>query len=114
MVGLGGTGKTQLVLRYIEEHEEEYNSVLWIDVRSKGTTRSSYERCCRELGLPVEAALSGGLLQDEPSVQVTLSWLRGRGEDKRWLVVLDNADDLSWDVSAIVPKGKAGTVIVTS
>ena len=114
MVGLGGTGKTQLVLRYIEEHEEEYNSVLWIDVRSKGTTRSSYERCCRELGLPVEAALSGGLLQDEPSVQVTLSWLHGRGEDKRWLVVLDNADDLSWDVSAIVPKGKAGTVIVTS
>jgi len=27
---------------------------------------------------------------------------------------MDNADDLSWDVSGIVPKGKAGTVIVTS
>jgi hypothetical protein len=28
--------------------------------------------------------------------------------------VVDNADDLSWDVSGVVPKGKAGTVIVTS
>ena len=114
VIGLGGTGKTQLVLRYIEEHEDEYNSVLWVDVRSKETTRSSYERCCRELGLPVEAALDCGLLQDGPSVQGMLSWLRGRGEDQRWLAVVDNADDLSWDVSSIVPKGKAGTVIVTS
>ena len=114
VIGLGGTGKTQLVLRYIEEHEKDYDTILWIDVRSEETARSSYERCCRALGLPVEALLGDVLLQDQPSVQVTLSWLRGRGEDKRWLVVLDNADDLSWDVSAIVPKGKAGTVIVTS
>jgi hypothetical protein len=93
VIGLGGTGKTQLVLRYIEEHEDEFNSVFWIDVRSEETARASYERCCRELGLPVEAALDCGLPQDEPSVQVMLSWLRGRGEDKRWLAVVDNADD---------------------
>jgi hypothetical protein len=114
VIGLGGTGKTQLVLRYVEEHEDEYNSVLWIDVRSEETARASYERCCRKLGLQVEAALSEGPLQDVPSVQAVLSWLRDRSEDKRWLVVVDNADDLSWDVSGVVPKGKAGTVIVTS
>ena len=28
--GLGGTGKTQLVLRYIQEHDEEYKTVLWL------------------------------------------------------------------------------------
>lgn len=114
VIGLGGTGKTQLVLRYIEEHEKDYNTVLWIDVRSEETARSSYERCCRELGLPVEDAAGDGPLQDVPAVQAVLSWLRGRGEDKRWLAVVDNADDLTWDVSGIVPKGKAGTVIVTS
>ena len=114
VTGLGGTGKTQLVLRYIEEHERDYDTVLWIDVRSEETARSSYERCCRALGLPVEAALSDGALQDVPHVQAVLSWLRNRDEDKRWLAVVDNADDLSWDVGGIVPKGKAGTVIVTS
>ena len=56
VIGLGGTGKTQLVLRYIEEHEEDYDTVFWIDVRSEETARSSYERCCRELGLPIESA----------------------------------------------------------
>jgi GTPase SAR1 family protein len=114
VIGLGGTGKTQLVLRYIEEHEEDYDTVFWIDVRSEETARSSYERCCRELGLPVEAAICDGPLQDVPAVQAVLSWLRSNGEDKRWLAVVDNADDLSWDVSSTVPKGKAGTVIVTS
>ena len=54
---LEGTGKTQLVLRYIEEHEREYDAVLWIDVWSEETARSSYERCCLALGLPVEAPL---------------------------------------------------------
>ena len=114
VIGLGGTGKTQLVLRYIEEHEKDYTTVLWIDVRSEETARSSYERCCRELGLPVEDAAGDGPLQDVPAVQAVLSWLRGRGEDKRWLAVVDNADDLTWDLSGIAPKGKAGTVIVTS
>ena len=114
IIGLGGTGKTQLVLRYIEEHEEEYDTVLWIDVRSEETTRSSYERLCRTAGLPIEAATGDVPLGEIPAVQAVLSWLRSKGEDKRWLAVVDNADDLSWDVSGIVPKGKAGTVIVTS
>jgi hypothetical protein len=54
--------------------------------------------------------MSDGILQDVAPVKAVLSWLRARAEDKRWLV---DADDPSW-VSSIVPKGKAGTVILTS
>lgn len=114
VVGLGGTGKTQLVLHYLETHEAEYDTVLWIDVRTKETARSSYERCCRALGLPVGNSPGEGLLQESSHVQAALVWLRSRTDDKKWLAVMDNADDLSWDVSSIIPKGKAGTVIVTS
>lgn len=114
MAGLGGTGKTQLALRFIEEHEEEYDTVLWIDVRGQKTARSSHERCYRALGLAVDAPTNDGPLQDVPAVQAALSWLRGRMPDKRWLVVVDNEDDLSWDVCSIFPQGRAGTLILAS
>ncbi|KAK3614147.1 hypothetical protein LTR56_027444 [Elasticomyces elasticus] len=52
VTGLGGTGKTQLVLRYIEEHEQDYKSILWIDARrrSEETARSSFEPRSRVSG----------------------------------------------------------------
>jgi tetratricopeptide (TPR) repeat protein len=114
VIGLGGTGKTQLVLNYIEQHEAEYDTVLWIDVREKETARASFERCCRALSLPVEPSPEDQPLQDVPCVQAVLVWLRARAEEHKWLTVVDNADDLSWDVSSIIPRGKAGTVLVTS
>lgn len=114
VIGLGGTGKTQLVLHYIEEHDAEYDPILWIDVRDKEVARSSFERCCRALGLPVEPSPDERSLQDVPCVQAVLSLLRVRATENKWLVVIDNADDLSWDVSGIIPRGKAGTVVVTS
>lgn len=114
VTGLRGTGKTQLVLRYIEDHEEEYNTILWLDARSEETARLSYERCCGELGLSGGAATTGERLQDVPSVQAVLAWLRNGTVRKRWLVVVDNADDLTWDVRGIVPDGIPGTVVVTS
>jgi len=45
---LGGTGRTQLVWRYIEEREKEYDTVLWIDVRFEETTPASVEAALRE------------------------------------------------------------------
>lgn len=114
VVGIGGAGKSQLVLHYIETHEEEYDTIFWIDVRSKETARSSYERCCRALHLPSVSTAGDVALEDSPSVQAVLLDLRNRSEGNRWLVVVDNADDLSWDVSSVVPRGREGSVIVTS
>ncbi|KAK3613168.1 hypothetical protein LTR56_028036 [Elasticomyces elasticus] len=85
VTGLGGTGKTQLALRYIEGHGNEYDCILWIDARSEETARLSLERCYRAIGLPVEQ-----------------------------MFVVDNADQLDWGVQRIVPSGEAGSVIVTS
>jgi hypothetical protein len=40
---LGGTGKTQLALKYIKDHEDKYNPILWINARDEETVRSSFE-----------------------------------------------------------------------
>ena len=114
VTGLGGTGKTQLVLRYIEKHEKEYDCILWIDARSEETARSSFERCCRAIGLPIEHVSGPGRIQDSPAVQAVLQWLRGGAATRKWMVVVDNADQLNWGVERIVPAGEAGSVIVTS
>jgi tetratricopeptide (TPR) repeat protein len=116
ITGLGGTGKTQLVLKFIENHREEYNPILWIDAKSPKTVQSSFERCADELQLLVDkSSKSTSGLEDSPAAQAVLSWLRNRNElNDEWLVIVDNADDLTWGVNKIIPKGSRGNVVITS
>ena len=114
VTGLGGTGKTQLVLHHIQEHEDRYETILWINAQTEETARSSYECCRNALGLSVQPPSNSTTAKNDPSVLAVLEWLQKREKTQPWLVIVDNADDLSWDVGSIVPKGTAGTVIVTS
>ena len=116
LYGLGGTGKTQLALKFVEDHKEEYNPILWIDGKSPETVQSSFECCANELQLSVDRASTQKLdLENLPTVQAVLRWLRGRKEsDHEWLVVVDNADDLTWGIKRIIPKGRRGNIIITS
>lgn len=83
VTGPGGTGKTQLVLRFIEEHEEKYDVILWVDAENERAARSSYERCCRALCLPVGDSTAEGPLKDLPCVQAVLSLLRNLAGKKK-------------------------------
>ncbi|KAF2003883.1 hypothetical protein P154DRAFT_519784 [Amniculicola lignicola CBS 123094] len=114
--GLGGTGKTQLALKYVEDHRDEYNPILWIDAKDEDSVRSSFERCASELQLSVDRTQNqGSSLPDSLVVQAVLQWLRSRKEtDDAWLVIVDNADDVSWGVKKVLPKGDRGSVIITS
>jgi tetratricopeptide (TPR) repeat protein len=114
--GLGGTGKTQLALKYVEDHKDKYNPILWIDAQDEETVRSSFERCVTELQLSVDriqtqvSALAGSAI-----VQAVVRWLRERKEsDDEWLVVVDNADDVTWGIKKVIPKGSRGSIIITS
>ncbi|KAK3361036.1 hypothetical protein B0T24DRAFT_671680 [Lasiosphaeria ovina] len=115
LYGLGGTGKSQLALDYAEKHRDQYNPILWINATDEEAVRSSFQRCAAELGLPVEHIEKQGSVHTDATVQAVLRWLRDRTEtDDEWLVIVDNADDVSWGVQKVMPRGRRGSIITTS
>ncbi|RFN43622.1 protein serac1 [Fusarium flagelliforme] len=115
LFGLGGSGKSQLALDYTEKHRDEYDSILWIDATNEGTARLSFRRCAAVLGLPEERARDQGSVVTDTVVHTVLQWLHDRAKaDSRWLVIIDNADDVSWGLQRIMPKGESGSILITS
>ncbi|KAK3984258.1 hypothetical protein QBC44DRAFT_301710 [Cladorrhinum sp. PSN332] len=113
--GLGGVGKSQLALDYAEKHKDRYNPILWIDATDEEAVRSSFQICAVELGLLVERGKNQGSFITDAGVQAVLRWLRDRTEaDDEWLVIVDNADDVSWGIRKVIPRGSRGKVIITS
>lgn len=124
--GLGGSGKSQLALRYLETHEDKYNPIIWVDARTPESARAAFWEMFLKLGLPWPAQEMDQLrkgtnppvksvnIRDDSFVKAVLDWLESRqGAQKAWLLVLDNADDLTW-VGSLIPRGRGGSVIVTS
>jgi hypothetical protein len=114
--GLGGCGKTQLALKYIEDHKAEYRTVLWIDAKDETTTRSSFERCAYDLQLGVDFnQAENSKLDDHPAVRAVFQWLGRQDEiEENWLMIFDNADDVTWGLKQVIPRGSHGSVLITS
>lgn len=114
--GLGGAGKSQLALKFTESHVNRFNPILWLDATREETVRSSFIRCAAEIGLPeAQERQQSAALVDDRVVQDVLRWLRDRTEvDDEWLVVVDNADDFTWGLKKLMPKGSRGKIVITS
>lgn len=117
VVGIGGMGKTQLVLIYAESNKHRYQTTLWIDARSKEAIISSFYRCARALGIKPEHPEDWETLRlrDHPIVNSVLQWLHKR--DARYgeeLLIFDNVVDLSTEVMTIIPAELHGSIILTT
>ncbi|KAK0478991.1 P-loop containing nucleoside triphosphate hydrolase protein, partial [Armillaria novae-zelandiae] len=99
IVAKGGTGKTQLVYRFVSENPSRFTHVWFLDATSNATLTADFEK----LG---KAACVG------ESVEEVRDFLRRMHED--WLVVFDNADDPNVDLSNYIPECNHGSVIITS
>ena len=116
--GLGGAGKSQLVLNYIREYRQDYSAVFWIECGSKESIERDYIQIYRLL---YGRLLSAGqdIVKVEDAVPVVKSWFHGR--EGRWLVVLDSADtidnpqDQSYiDLDYFIPDAPGVHVVITS
>ncbi|KAI4221929.1 MAG: hypothetical protein L6R40_008609 [Gallowayella cf. fulva] len=97
--GLGGSGKTQVCLKFAEDHREEFWGIFWMDASSAESLEQGYLQVAEVCGL-------------EARVSVVQRWLSNTSEP--WALILDNADDPRLDISRYFPVGNRGVVLITT
>jgi tetratricopeptide (TPR) repeat protein len=103
--GLGGIGKTQIVVEYAYRHAQHYQAVLWTRADTSEALISGYNAIAGLLNLPEKGE------QDQMiTVQAVLRWLTTHTE---WLLILDNADDLAI-VHEFLPSVFGGHILLTT
>lgn len=101
--GMGGVGKTQLVLEYVYRHLDDYDLVWWVPADAAAGVLASLEQLAGQLGIrPGENA--------QQTARLTLDALAAGS--MKWLLVYDNANDLD-SIDEYVPS-TGGDVIVTT
>ena len=107
ITGLGGQGKTRLVVEYAIRYACAYDLVWWIRAEDPATMRGDYVELARELGLPAE--------KDDQAIAALRKQLR---QHRDWLLIFDNAEDdrelFPPDSSGLLPERHSGHVLVTS
>jgi hypothetical protein len=140
--GLGGIGKTDIVLQYAWQNVAAYTSVLWIHSATKEVLKRSlmiaaqnliqhlaahcapgqpdYTAIACDLGVAGLINASGQLVynpesDDQEKVEGALcKWLSMEGNDE-WLLIFDNVDDMEViDRAKHFPRSSSGTIIITS
>lgn len=117
IVGLGGTGKTQVALQFaysVKERWPEY-SILWVPALSM----ESFEQACASVAKALRIPQAGGGDEDvKELVQQHLS----SSQAGRWLLVVDNADDVdiffgreqSRGIVDYLPESETGVLVYTT
>ncbi|RXW16079.1 hypothetical protein EST38_g9775 [Candolleomyces aberdarensis] len=105
--GLGGIGKTQLALKFVESVSTIYSEghVFWVDASSSDTINASLIAIA---DLPL--ALQSGLKSDAATPQQVLGWIASLKDD--WIILFDNAND---EIGQFFPPGlQRGDILITS
>ncbi|RPB29322.1 hypothetical protein L211DRAFT_832001 [Terfezia boudieri ATCC MYA-4762] len=103
LYGLGGAGKTQIALKFAEDNRDRFDFIFWINSSSVASVEESFREMADLLRLPVGS--SDNLIRP---VKNRLAHLR----DKNWLLIFDNADDIS--LVPYLPQGNHGNILITS
>ncbi|KAF8346193.1 hypothetical protein F5887DRAFT_1185023 [Amanita rubescens] len=102
LYGMGGIGKTQICLKFIEQNHDWFSDIYWIDASSEATIELGLMQIAKANNAPKEATQSPGS---------ALNWIAQR---PKWLMVYDNADGHYSVVEKYLPPGNEGNILITS
>ncbi|KAJ7635211.1 hypothetical protein FB45DRAFT_1002577 [Roridomyces roridus] len=97
--GLGGSGKTQIALKFIDDSVSKFSDVFMLDMSSQTTIEAGLKNIAINKQI--------GNTQDD-----TLKWLKT--VQSNWLLLFDNADDPDINLNPYLPKCNQGNILITS
>ncbi|CAH0002317.1 unnamed protein product [Clonostachys byssicola] len=122
LAGLGGSGKTQIMLRYAWLSRNKYGVVLWFDGKSFDSLNESFRLAASQLGLRIPAhetpspnARSLSKSTDfDGDLELIKRELRRRRQS--WLLLFDQVDDLAVidRLREFIPSDPNGRILVCS
>ncbi|KAG9246100.1 hypothetical protein BJ878DRAFT_540603 [Calycina marina] len=98
LYGLGGSGKTQVSLKFAHDHRNDFFGIFWIDASSVATAQQGFIKIARAC-------------KQKETIKAIKTWL---ADKERWLLIIDNADDPSLNLSQYIPDANTGTIIITT
>ncbi len=103
--GLGGIGKTQIAVEYAYRYRDHYQAILWITASSRETFTADFVMLAALLDLPEQHEQDQDIV-----VRAIKRWLTTH---TRWLLILDNVDNLELIVG-FLPVHSTGDVLFTT
>lgn len=103
--GLGGVGKTQIVLEYAYRFRQDYQAVLWVRAETPQTLEEDYRAVAHLLQIPAAEC------QD---MSCTVAAVKHKLQNyQSWLFICDNVEDLE-HVHTLLPDTSLGQVVLTT
>ncbi|PVH74989.1 hypothetical protein DL98DRAFT_518934 [Cadophora sp. DSE1049] len=104
--GLGGVGKTELALKFIYNHLDDFSAIFWMSADGEGKIAQSYYEVFRALGFEHTS-------DQKKAFEDVTRWLSST--EIQWLMVFDNAcDETFTDLESYWPPGMNGTIVITT
>jgi hypothetical protein len=106
LIGMGGIGKTQVVLEYCLWNKSKFHSIFWIHCHTEDSIISSLLKIAEEIGVPPELSTV-----EQKKERVFDAWSSWPGP---CLIVYDNVDDPAIDIQSHLPQLGRLAILVTS
>jgi hypothetical protein len=124
--GMGGIGKTQLVVEFARRLGSRFSGVFWLDGSSAASVKQSFVDMAQRLPRPELTAngievLKQAVIDEDAAVRECLHWL-SLSSNCRWLLIFDNvdrdhhnqSDTQAYNVQAYFPPADHGSIVITS
>ncbi|KAK2597338.1 hypothetical protein QQS21_006034 [Conoideocrella luteorostrata] len=112
--GLGGVGKTQIALEAVYRVRNEYPdcSIFWVPAVDENTFENAYRDIGRQMKI-------GGIDEDQANVKRLVKTALSDGSSGSWLLIIDNADDVTLlfganRLSDYLPFSRQGSILFTT